>query len=154
MNDMYTPPESDLEVENPEIRYAGFWIRVVASIIDTIWLVAITFTLGWIVYGPDYFASTDFIKGIADFLISYVLPFVIVVVFWIYKSATPGKMILGIKIVDSETHDKVPNSRLILRYVGYYVSTIGLLLGFLWVAWDKRKQGWHDKIARTVVIKN
>ena len=76
----------------------------------------------------------------------------IVVVFWIYKSATPGKMILGIKIVDSETHDKVPNSRLILRYVGYYVSTIGLLLGFLWVAWDKRKQGWHDKIAGTVVI--
>jgi len=48
---------------------------------------------------------------------------------------------------------KYSKGRLALRYLGYYVSTIVLFLGFFWVAWDKKKQGWHDKMARTVVIK-
>ena len=38
------------------------------------------------------------------------------------------------------------------RYLGYYVSILGLGFGFFSVGWDKRKQGWHDKIVRTVVI--
>ncbi len=39
------------------------------------------------------------------------------------------------------------------RYLGYFASTIPLCLGFLWIAFDKRKQGWHDKLAGTVVIR-
>jgi uncharacterized RDD family membrane protein YckC len=42
----------------------------------------------------------------------------------------------------------------IIRYLGYYVSIFALGLGFLWVAWDDKKQGWHDKMAGTVVILN
>ena len=45
------------------------------------------------------------------------------------------------------------SEQLIGRYLGYYVSTIPLMLGFLWVAFDARKQGWHDKMANTVVIR-
>jgi uncharacterized RDD family membrane protein YckC len=41
---------------------------------------------------------------------------------------------------------------LILRFLGYFVSAFPLYLGFLWAALDRRKQGWHDKIARTIVI--
>jgi uncharacterized RDD family membrane protein YckC len=40
------------------------------------------------------------------------------------------------------------------RYVGYIISTIPLCLGFLWVGFDSKKQGWHDKIAGTVVVRN
>ncbi len=42
---------------------------------------------------------------------------------------------------------------LMLRYLGYYISMLPLFLGIFWVGWDKRKQGWHDKIAGTLVIK-
>ena len=154
MNDIYSPPESDVSREETEINYAGFWIRVAASLLDSIWLLVLTLTLGWMIYGSYYLESTEFLLGSADFIISYVLPFIITLLFWAYKAATPGKMILSMKIVDANTLEKVSNGRLALRYLGYYVSMLPLFLGFFWVAWDKRKQGWHDKIARTVVVRN
>ncbi len=154
MNDIYSPPESDVSRAETEASYAGFWIRVAASILDSIWLIVLTLALGWMIYGSYYLESTELILGSADFFISYVLPFIITLLFWAWKAATPGKMVLGMKIVDAETGEKVSNGRLALRYLGYYISMLGLFLGFLWVAWDKRKQGWHDKIARTVVVRN
>lgn len=154
MSDIYSPPEADVTPEEAEVRYAGFWIRAVASLIDSIWIIALTFALGWMLYGSYYFSSTELVMGYGDFFISYVLPFILTVLFWAYKSATPGKMALGIKIVDAETFEKVSNGRLVIRYLGYYPSMLVLLLGFFWVAWDKRKQGWHDKLARTVVIRD
>jgi uncharacterized RDD family membrane protein YckC len=153
MGDIYSPPESDLSAGMGNPVYAGFWIRTAASIIDSIWLVLLTLGLGWMIYGALYFNSEKLILGYGDFIISYVLPFIITIVFWTYKSATPGKMILGMKIVDAETLDQVSKKRLVLRYLGYYISMLGIFLGFFWVAWDKRKQGWHDKIAKTVVVK-
>ena len=156
MNDIYSPPQSNVQrdtADTGDVIYAGFWIRFVASIIDSLWLVALTLFLGWMVYGQYYLESEEFLLGYADFLISYVLPFILTLMFWAYKSATPGKMILGLKIVDADGYGKVTKGRLAGRYLGYYLSTLVLCLGFLWVAWDKRKQGWHDKLARTVVIK-
>ena len=76
------------------------------------------------------------------------------IVFWIYRSATPGKMILGIKIVDMKTGNPPSPSQSITRYLGYYVSMIPLMLGIIWVAFDEKKQGWHDKLAGTVVVKD
>jgi uncharacterized RDD family membrane protein YckC len=61
---------------------------------------------------------------------------------------------MGMSIVDAETGGTVPMGRLVLRYLGYYVSIFTLCLGFLWIIFDKRKQGFHDKIAGTVVIMN
>lgn len=153
MDNIYATPNSDVSPAEADVQYSGFWIRVLASLIDTIWLMALTFALGWMIYGAIYFQSAEFSQGYADIFISYILPFILTLVFWYYKSATPGKMILGIKIVDADTLGKASTDKLVLRYVGYYVSLLLLGLGFLWVAWDKRKQGWHDKIAGTLVIK-
>jgi uncharacterized RDD family membrane protein YckC len=86
-------------------------------------------------------------------VINYFLPAIVVILFWVYKSATPGKMILGLKIVDARTGGIPSTGQLIGRYLGYYVSTIPLLLGLIWVGIDVRKQGWHDKLAGTVVIR-
>lgn len=153
MDNIYATPSSDVSSEEGEIHYSGFWIRVLASLIDTIWLVVLTLTLVWIVYGAVYFESTSFSQGPADIFISYVLPFILTIMFWYFKSATPGKMILGIKIVDAKTLGKASTGKLCLRYLGYYISALILGLGFFWVGWDSRKQGWHDKIAGTLVIK-
>jgi len=153
----YEPPRSSLRDGNNEQhqKYAGFWLRVWASIIDTILIMLITFPLLISVYGTDYFDPeiSGFIAGPADFLISWVFPAIAIIVFWIYKSATPGKMVISAKIVDARTGEKASTGQLIGRYLSYYISAIPLGLGIVWVAFDKRKQGWHDKLAGTVVVR-
>ena len=87
------------------------------------------------------------------FLVQLLLPAALIVGFWVWKSTTPGKMVVSAKIVDAKTLGDPSTGQLIVRYVGYFISTFVFFLGFLWVAFDKRKQGWHDKIAGTLVIK-
>ena len=88
-----------------------------------------------------------------DFLIQCVLPAVAAIVFWKYKSATPGKMVLSLKIVDAQTGGGLSLGKCVVRYFAYLVSMLSLGLGFLWIAFDKRKQSWHNKLAGTVVIR-
>ena len=153
----YEPPGSILKDSNndQDLEYVGFWIRVWASIIDTILIMLVTFPLLISVYGTDYFEPevSSFIAGPADFFISWVFPAIAVIVFWIYKSATPGKMAISAKIIDAQTGEKASTGQLIGRYFGYYISTIPLGFGIIWIAFDKRKQGWHDKLAGTVVVR-
>ncbi len=153
----YEPPRSGLRDGNNEqdLEYAGFWIRVWASIIDTILLMLITIPLLISIYGTGYFDPeiSGLIAGPADFIISWVFPAIAIIVFWIYKSATPGKMAISAQIVDAQTGGKASTGQLIGRYFGYYISGIPLGLGIIWVAFDKRKQGWHDKLAGTVVVR-
>ena len=86
-----------------------------------------------------------------DFLISWLLPAIAVIIFWICKSATPGKLIT--KIIDQKSGGKLSIVQSLVRYFSYYISILPLFLGIIWVAFDKKKQGWHDKIAGTVVVK-
>ena len=141
--------------ELPEdTHYAGFWIRVLAAFVDSILILFITLPIAWQVYGDAYLDNTDMIQGPADFLLSYVFPALAAILFWIYKSATPGKMLVKTSIVDARTGGKPSVGQCVGRYLGYYVSALPLLLGIIWVGFDKRKQGWHDKLAGTVVIYN
>jgi uncharacterized RDD family membrane protein YckC len=140
-----------------DVEYAGFWIRVVATLIDSILMAAILFPVLIGVYGWEYFDAmlgvAAPVSGPVDFLVSYVLPAVAVIVFWIYKAATPGKMIVSAKIVDATTGANPTVGQSIGRYFAYYVSIFSLFIGFIWVAFDRRKQGFHDKLANTVVIR-
>ncbi len=137
---------------NEEVKYAGFWSRLLATVIDTSWLYGIIYSVLWFLFGINPL-DPNAVYSITQFTLEYLLPLVVVMIFWVKLSATPGKILLGIKIVDAETHEKVSGSRLLVRYFAYFISMIPLLLGFFWVAWDKKKQGWHDKIAKTVLIK-
>jgi uncharacterized RDD family membrane protein YckC len=132
-------------------QYAGFWLRTLATIIDCIWLYGIIYAILWFLVGPDIF-SPDAIYSMTQFTFEYIVPLIVTMAFWIVKSATPGKMVFRMKIVDAETFKPVPPTRLLVRYLAYFVSIIPLFLGILWVAWDKKKQGWHDKLAKTVVV--
>ena len=133
-------------------EYSGFWIRLGASLIDIVILIAIIFPMLHMIYGETLYYSEDFILGGADFIISYVMPFVATILFWMYKSATPGKMVVKAIIVDAKTGNAPTIKQSIIRYFGYIVSMIPLCLGLIWVCWDSKKQGWHDKMAGTVVI--
>lgn len=135
------------------MMYVGFWPRVLASLVDTAIVALITAPLMYLVYGEMYPATDSFAVGPMDVIINYLLPFVGVILFWIYKSATPGKMVIKAQIVDANTGNKPSVKQSVIRYLGYFVSTIPFGLGLMWVGWDKRKQGWHDKLARTVVVR-
>ena len=137
-----------------EQKYAGFWIRTGAAIIDSILIMIIVTPILSAIYGIDYWIDQSFVKGFWDIVFNYILPAIAIIIFWTYKSATPGKMALKLKIVDAKTGEQPSTGQLIGRYLGYYVSSIPLFLGLIWVGIDKRKQGWHDKIVGTVVIRN
>lgn len=136
------------------MEYAGFWLRTGAAIVDTVLIMLVIIPLLTAIYGTDYWLGESYYSGVWDILINYVFPAIAIVLFWIYKSATPGKMVLKLRILDAKTGGKASTGQLIGRYLGYYVSTIPLFLGIIWVAFDKRKQGWHDKLAGTVVVRD
>jgi uncharacterized RDD family membrane protein YckC len=137
---------------NQQVRYAGFWLRVIATILDSIWLYGFIYSVLWVWEGSGLFRSDAPYTAIR-FAFEWVVPLAVVMVFWIAKSSTPGKMIFQMRIVDSKTLQPVAPSRLLVRYLSYFVSMIPLFLGILWVGYDKKKQGWHDKIAGTVVVR-
>ncbi len=138
-----------------DVEYVGFWARVVAALVDTFWMLLIIVPIIWWTYGAEYFALVEgkLVAGAVDLLAQYIFPAIAVVIFWLTRGATPGKMVIGAVIVDATTLGKIGTGQAILRYIGYYVSMIPLLLGLIWVGFDARKQGWHDKIAGTLVIK-
>lgn len=138
---------------NMEYEYAGFWIRAGATMIDTLLIMVITVPLLIATYGWKYFGSDKVIAGPADFLISWVLPAVAVVWFWTERQATPGKAALSLRVLDADSGKNLSMWQSAGRYLGYFVSIIPLGLGILWVGFDRRKQGWHDKLAHTVVVR-
>ncbi len=135
------------------LDYVGFWARVGASMIDSVVILAVTYPPLYWIYGKGYWLSGSLIAGTADLLISWVLPITGTILFWVYKSATPGKMLIGALVVDARTAAPLTVGQSIVRYLGYFVSVIPLGLGLFWVGWDARKQGWHDKMAGTVVVR-
>lgn len=141
-------------MEENEYEYAGFWIRVGASLIDAIILAMFTLPITMMVYGDSMWENESFIMGPADFLVNWVLPALTVILFWLYKSATPGKMILKLKVLNAEDGQALSVGQAIGRYLGYFVSMISFFIGIFWVGFDKKKQGWHDKLAKTVVVRN
>lgn len=137
-----------------EQEYAGFWIRTGAAIIDSLLILIIVIPLLSVIYGSEYWLGESFIVGFWDIILNYVLPAIAVILFWVYKSATPGKMATKLTIVDAKTGEKPSVGQFVGRYFAYYLSMLPLFLGIIWVGIDKRKQGWHDKLAGTVVLKS
>lgn len=138
------------------IEYAGFGRRLVAAIIDIIVLGIVAAVLHFLLFGnselgirltPDGF-SVQSNRGWIEqlFFLS------ITVIMWMKFLGTPGKLLLGCHVVDAITHKPLKLGQAILRYVAYFISILPLCLGFFWIIWDKRKQGFHDKIAGTVVV--
>ncbi len=148
-------------------RYGGFWRRVVAIFIDKIILycvyIAVMIAEFTILPSRPYSHLPDMPTGIwADvtpgFIIGHLIMGVIIgMVYFIYfhgsVGRTPGKMLLGLKVIQTTGKDMTYGVAF-LRWVGYIFSVLPLYLGFLWVAFDGKKQGWHDKIAGTLVIRS
>ncbi len=135
-----------------DLIYVGFWKRTVAVLVDTFLIILVTLPILIWVYGIEYLNNEHMEKGSFDFIINYVFPTIAVILLWKYYQATPGKMIFKATIVDAKTGGKPTLKQWIIRYLGYFVSLLPFGLGYFWVAFDKKKQSFHDKLANTLVI--
>jgi uncharacterized RDD family membrane protein YckC len=118
--------------------YVGFRIRLVAWAADS----ALVFLAGLVVI----VLSDNVYLAILAQLAYYTL-------FTGLKGQTPGKMLVGIKVVDERGQPPGIGRAALREIPGKFLSGIVLYLGFVWVAWDEKKQGWHDKLAHTHVIR-
>ncbi len=158
------------------LEYVGFWHRVFANFID-IFLFGFLLTPFIKKYLPflngasqnsvldigEVFLVYSFygLEGIApiiwDFLrgeiLPRVIPFLMVILFWFFFSATPGKMIIRSKIVNVKTGGKPSILQFVLRYFVYFITYLIFFIGFFWIAFDRKKQGLHDLLAGTVVVR-
>lgn len=135
------------------LEYAGFWIRFAASIVDTVLLLVVMVALGYAFFDTNPLDAMEPVTTPGYGLFSTVLPAIVVLVFWARLQATPGKLLFRTQIVDAGSGAEPGTGQWLVRYLGYYLSALGLCLGFVWVAFDARKQGWHDKLAGTVVVR-
>ncbi len=136
-------------------RYAGFWIRFAAMLIDTLFLIGISYLLfnplrRLMGYGEEtLYSPVDLIELVVNFL------YFILLTWW--TGQTLGKMLLGIRVINGRTDGQRGNlsfgQAFMREFVGKILSSIPLGLGYLWVGWNEKKRGWHDMIANTYVIK-
>jgi uncharacterized RDD family membrane protein YckC len=177
------PPATPKPGPAPGIEYAGFWIRTAAYLIDALpfLVVFVVFFVGPMmtatfeamldvplpppgvsIYSPEYQAyqllvaerMNEVMGGLYPGLaLLQVFPIVYFVGFWTWLGRTPGMMLFGLRVAREADGTKPGLGRSFLRYVGYWIAWITLFIGFIWVAFDNRKQGWHDKIAGTLVVR-
>ncbi|HEY9077857.1 MAG TPA: RDD family protein [Anaerolineaceae bacterium] len=154
-----TGPNDSIYTPAMYIRYAGFWERAAASIIDSFVTGIIGGILGFIlglVWGLTFRSNDDTsmlilqcISSAGGLLLGWLY-------FAILESSSSqgslGKMALGIKVTDTDGN-RIGFGRATGRYFGKMISALILYIGFLMVAWDERKQGLHDKMAGTLVVK-
>lgn len=151
-------------------HYAGFSSRLIAFIIDAVIISGVFLFVSWFVVtswnmiqlGPVLRQLEEknlILKTLVTFftsplfysLVSFLFVVSYYVFFWTIAGQTPGKGIMGLKILPRKG-GKLKLGRAILRYLGYYLSIIPLGLGVLWILVDDRRLAWHDKIAGTCVV--
>ncbi len=155
------PPNSDLadaergpfSAATPDSQpKAGFWIRVVASVVDTVILVAVQFVIEMALNAAGGDLDELALAMIAG-MCSMVISLTYYVFFTGYHGQTPGKMALRLRVVRTDGTPMTYGRAFLREVIGKFVSGIVLGIGYLVVAFDRDKQGWHDKIAKTYVIK-
>ena len=87
-------------------------------------------------------------------IVQFIILFSYVAYMWIKFSATPGKLLLGLRVVDANTFEKITLKQATKRFFSFMLSVAPLFLGYMWANFNKRCQTWHDKIADTVVVTN
>lgn len=137
-----------------QVELAGFWVRLLATLVDTMLLTVFVTLPLTLIYGPqDYFLGEQIFLGFWDVVLGYIMPVLLTIWFWIRFLGTPGKLLLKLQVVDAKSMIALTVWQAIGRYLGYFVSILVFFMGFFWVAFDRRKQGLHDKLAGTLVIK-
>ncbi len=162
-----TQPPSTLQGQ-----YAGFISRAIGLIIDQVVLYVTIVTITWLTTNALALIGIDIANcpstegqsilytlfgSVCDITRTFVVvtaalaPALYFIVLWWLGGQTIGDGIVGVRVMQTTGHG-LSLLRAALRLLGYAICILSLGLGFLWVLMDNRRQGWHDKLANTVVI--
>jgi uncharacterized RDD family membrane protein YckC len=156
------------------LEYAGFWIRMAAGLVDLttilllyfiissfiLWLLAggaglfsgisdpFTGYMGW---GSKYVARSLFSMPVA-WTMGWLMSLMYFCWFWVWRGQTFGKMVMGIKVIRTDSSE-ISWLCAIIRFFGGLLSIAILFIGYIWIHFDEKKQGLHDKLADTIVVK-
>lgn len=144
-----TPASSATAIaSSTAVVYASFFQRFVAALVDGLLVGIVTGIIS------KLFGMMGDIGTTLGSLVAMALSFLYYVYFISSKGQTIGKKAMGLRVQDEMTGQNLTVVSAILREViGKAISGIVLLLGYLWMLWDPKKQTWHDKIAKSVVVK-
>jgi len=150
-----------------DVVYGGFWVRLGAYIVDALAINVVAIPLNLVLFGNAGFQCcvqtqtavnrTIVSVGIWAYgtgaIVSLILGGVYLIAMW-STGATLGQRLCGLRVLDEETGKPLRFFGCLICYVGFVISFIPLGLGLIWAAADSRKQGWHDKMAHSVVLRN
>jgi uncharacterized RDD family membrane protein YckC len=133
----------------PGIEFASPGARLVGYIVDIVIQFVVVFVLG----------ASAIILAVILPVLSFIPAVLIIVVsivyfpyFWVQSGQTPGMSIMKIKVVRDDDGGSITWGPAFLRWIGFWVSTFVFYIGFIWIFIDKRRRGWMDLLAGTVVI--
>jgi len=139
--------------------FGGAGERLVAYIVDILITGVIVIAIGLVgglILGAGAASDSGFLAGAG----AIVLVFALIIVplayfpwFWARTGATPGMRMFGLHVVRDRDGGPISGGQAVLRLIGYWVDGLVFYLGYIWILIDKRKRGWHDLIAGTVVVK-
>jgi uncharacterized RDD family membrane protein YckC len=117
--------------------------RFIAIIIDG-------FVIGLIFGLISIGARDNVLGGVVSFLIGLGYNWY----FWTRQEGqTPGKRIMKLRVVDARTGGTLNDTQAVIRFVGYYINSMAIMIGWIWALFDKDRRGWHDMLANTLVVK-
>lgn len=143
----------------PQSTYGGFGIRVAAYLIDWVIGSVIGFGLGIVIgiaavvtHPDDPQQAANNLRPVTA-LVGLLINIAYFTVLWTVMGATIGQRVFRLRVVDAASGQPIGFGKALLRWVGLFISFLVCFIGVIWVAFDSRKQGWADKIAGTVVLK-
>lgn len=130
-----------------ESELAGFWIRALANICDGIMVGLITLPISIIMSATS--GTTNTLLGYVQFIAGLG-----VLSYWVgTQGGSPLRRKLGVFIIDENDGSFIGSQRAVIRIAMSWVSGLCLLIGYLSMLWNPRKQTWHDRVARSVVVR-
>jgi uncharacterized RDD family membrane protein YckC len=139
-----------------DVRYAGFWMRLLAYVLDVLFICLIAIVLSISIRGVLLAFQVDVgqPKAVAGLVLLFDLVMAIIY-YVIFPSgawqATPGKRICGIHII-RVSGERVSGGLAFGRWLSYFLSSLTLCIGFMMIGWNKEKKGLHDIVCGTRVI--
>ncbi len=148
-----------------DFRPAGFGMRLAAMLIDNLILGIALAPIFMLLFGQNtmteaemqHILQTQGPAGLFDpnqLMIQQAIVLLVTAFFWVKFAGTPGKRLLGLRVIDAKTGKNLAPMQATLRYLGYFLSALPMCLGFFWVLVDEKNQAWHDKIAGTLVVED
>lgn len=139
--------------DSTELEYAGFWLRLWAGVVDSLLLMMVLIPLTIAVFGWSRLTTELHVSGTSDLLVSWILPTTLIFAVWTGRNRTQGMSVISAEVLDERTSGPPSFGQHVGRYLGYFLAVIPFGLGLIWVAFDSKKQGWHDKLAGTIVVR-